>query len=192
MDIPYSFSEDQIAVIDHSVLLAEEMVINHYKFSTNQWARLNYDIKTLANLSPGEIVQGPFAQIVKYAGQRKNTELGSNAYDFYKICIQDHAILSALETSSDLQLLPFSLYIITHELIHIVRFTQFLQHFDASPDEKFQEEKRVHEKTHEILMSVRLPGLHHIFKFYNQWRREFDGLKNIQKNHLRNLTTPNF
>ena len=37
-------------------------------------------------------------------------------------------------------------YIATHELIHIVRFSKFLQNFHASPDEKQAEEKRVHEK----------------------------------------------
>ena len=179
MDTLPKFNSDHFALLSTSVSMAEELVSNHYKFSANQWLRLNYDIKTLTDLRTDEIVYGPFAQIVRYVGQRKNHVLGSSAYDFYKICIQDHRILSAIEDSSDeLQLQPFLLYIITHELVHIVRFNLFLQHFDASPDEKMSEEKRVHKKTHEILEPIRMPGLSKILKFYCQWRTEFDGLKN--------------
>ena len=59
----------------------------------------------------------------------------------------------------NLALLPFSLYIITHELIHIVRFSRFLQNFDASDEEKMMEERRVHQTTHEILLPIRLSGV---------------------------------
>lgn len=172
------FNPEQLAVINTSVSMAEELVCNHYKFSATQWLKLNYDIKTLTDLRPDEIVQGPFAQIVRYTGWRKNHTLGSSMYDFYKICIQDHSILSVISQSPELQLLPFSLYIIIHELVHIVRFSQFMQSFDASRDEKLNEEKRVHEKTHEILVSLRLAGLMEILSFYEQWRLEFDDLKN--------------
>ena len=77
--------------------------------------------------------------------------MGSATYDLYKICLQDDAILVALDQHPELAMLPFALYIITHELIHIVRFSKFLQGFDASAEERLSEEKRVHERTHEIL-----------------------------------------
>jgi len=172
------FDPDHLATISTSVAMAEELVSNHYKFSATQWLRLNYDIKTLTDLQTDEIVHGPFAQIIRYVGQRKNHTLGSSTYDFYKICIQDHRILSVTEHSSKIQLLPFSLYIITHELVHIVRFSQFLQNFNASPDEKLSEETRVHEKTREILQAIHIQGLSEILEFYCQWCTEFDGFKN--------------
>ena len=43
---------------------------------------------------------------------------------------------------ADMQLFPFCLYIVTHELIHIVRFSKFLQRFDASPSEKLSEDEK--------------------------------------------------
>jgi hypothetical protein len=66
---------------------------------------------------------------------------------------------------------------VAHELIHIVRFSRFLQHFDAAPDERLAEEKRVHVKTHEILEACRVPGLGEVLEFYNEWRIPYDGMK---------------
>lgn len=156
--------------------MAEELVSNHYKMSASQWLHRRYDVKTLAELKPAEIVDGPFAQIIRYEGQRKGSQLGSDAYDFYKICLQDHAILSALRDSAGLALMPFGLYIISHELVHIVRFSKFLQNFDASPDEKLAEEHRVHHITHQILAPVRLPGIEAVLAYYDRWRTPLEHL----------------
>ncbi|HPA15218.1 MAG TPA: hypothetical protein PKV75_08100 [Desulfobacterales bacterium] len=171
------FSTTQIRVLNNSVAMAEELTSNFYKMSASQWLRPKYDIRTLDQLRAEEIVHGPFAQIIRYKGQRKNTSLGSLTYDFYKICLQDHSILAALKQSSELKFFPFTLYIVTHELIHIVRFSKFLQNFEASPEEKIEEEIRVHKETHEILRGVRVQGLSDIFSFYNKWNIPFDGIR---------------
>ncbi len=156
--------------------MAEELVSNHYKMSANQWLHRKYDVKTLADLNSDEIVDGPFAQIIRYEGQRKGSELGSEAYDFYKICLQDHCILNTLRGKSELKLLPFALYIISHELVHIVRFSKFLQNFDASSDEKLAEEHRVHKITHQILAPVRLIGIEAVMAFYARWHTPLETL----------------
>ncbi len=175
MNHPETFNTEQVAAVHKTLEMAEDLVSDYYKMSANQWLRPKYDIKTLVDLSPDEIVAGPFAQIIRYKGQRDNTSLGSSTYDFYKICFQEHSILSVLGQSQDLKLFPFSLYIITHELIHIVRFSKFLQQFDASKDEKITEESRVHQLTHSILSTVRVPDLAAVMTFYNKWRKPFDG-----------------
>jgi hypothetical protein len=170
------FNSSQIVIVNHSVAIAEELVSNHYKMSASEWLHPKYDVKTLADLRPEEIAEGPFAQIIRYTGFRKNTSLGSNAYDFYKICLQDHAIISALDTYPKLKLLPFCLYIVSHELIHIVRFSKFLQNFDASAEEKLLEETRVHDYTHLILQPLNLNGLNYVLDFYRKWREPIEGL----------------
>ncbi|MGD9045571.1 MAG: hypothetical protein PVG06_17790 [Desulfobacterales bacterium] len=172
------FSPHQIQVVNKTVSMAEELVSNHYKMSASQWLRPKYDVKTLVDLTPEEIVHGPFAQIVRYEGQRKDTALGSGVFDYYKICLQDHAIHSVLEDSPDMKLFPFCLYIITHELIHIVRFSKFLQNFDASPLEKLNEEKQVHENTHQILRQIQVEGISAVLEFYNKWRQPLEGMRN--------------
>ena len=177
MENLHRFKPDQISIVNNSVAMAEELVSNFYKMSESQWLRRRYDIRTLIDLSADEIVYGPFAQVIRYEGQRKESALGSSAYDFYKICLQDHAILSTMGQSPGLHLAPFSLYIVTHELVHIVRFSKFIQSFDASPEEMLTEETRVHEITREILESVRISGLAGVLKFYYRWHMTFDDLR---------------
>ncbi len=171
------FNRNQIKTVTNSVAMAEELVSNFYKLSATQWLHHRYDVKTLCDLLPDEIVHGPFAQIIRYEGQRKDTSLGSSTFDFYKICLQDYSILSVVKQSPDIKLFPFTLYIVTHELIHIVRFSKFLQNFDASPKEKMIEETRVHKNTHEILKTVRISGLSDVLKFYDKWRNPLDEMR---------------
>jgi len=160
------FNAGQTKIINKSVAMSEELVCNFYKMSVHQWLRHQYDVKTLVDLNQDEIVHGPFAQIVRYQGQRKNTSLGSSTYDFYKICLQDHAIIESLNRSSDLNMLSFVLYIITHELVHIVRFSKFLVNFNASHAEKKAEEVRVHKEAQRILEGQQVPGLKATLDFY--------------------------
>ena len=171
MNTRISFDPDQLATVTSAVGMAEELVSNHYKMTSSQWLKPKYDVRTLSDLEPGEIIEGPFAQIIRYQGQPREASLSSATYDFYKICLQDHAILEALERHPDLRLLPFALYIITHELIHIVRFSKFLQGFDASAEERLIEERRVHERTHAVLSGVSLSGLAAVLQFYANWHQ---------------------
>jgi hypothetical protein len=83
-----------------------------------------------------------------------------------------------LEGTPGIELFPFSLYIITHELIHIVRFSKFLQSFDASSEERMAEEKRVHHRTHDILHLAQIEGLLKVLEFYNDWRVPYEDLRN--------------
>jgi hypothetical protein len=159
------------------VAIAEELVSNYYKMSASQWLGPRYDVATLNELNHEEIIDGPFAQIIRYKGQKKNTSLGSATYDYYKICLQDHTILSTLKMTPEIRLLPFALYIVTHELIHIVRFSKFLQSFEASDQERMAEEKRVHGRTHEILKPVQLKGLSRVLEFYNDWHVPYEDLR---------------
>jgi hypothetical protein len=174
-----TFNGDELIIVNNAVSMAEELVSNHYKMSASQWLHPKYDVKTLADLSDDEIVVGPFAQIIRYEGKLKGGTLGSSAYDFYKICVQDHAILNILAERPDIVLYPFALYVVAHELVHIVRFSRFLQNFKASDAEKLSEERRVHGITHEILEPVKTDGLTSVLDFYGTWRTPIDGLKSI-------------
>ena len=174
-----TFKKNELTIVNNSVAMAEELVSNHYKMSASQWLRRRFDVETLSGLTEDEIVDGPFAQIIRYEGKLQGGVLGSSAYDFYKICIQDHAILNILSMHPEIELSPFALYVVTHELVHIVRFSRFLQNFKASDIEKFDEERRVHGITHDILNPVKTHGLDIVLDFYSTWRTPFDGLKSI-------------
>jgi hypothetical protein len=173
------FGKEELAVVNEAVALAEELTSNAYKMSFAEWRRRRYDIKTLADLSPEEIVHGPFAQIIRYVGVKAETLLGSSKYDFYKICLQDHRILPTVNELPDLHLFPFALYIVSHELIHVIRFTKFLQAFEASPEEKVEEEARVHEETRAILEPASIDGMQAVLEFYRAWQGPLEDVKDV-------------
>jgi hypothetical protein len=177
------FEKDELSVVNEAVAIGEEMTSNVYKMSPSEWGRQRYDIKTLADLTPDEIIDGPFAQIIRYVGRKSETSLSSSEYDFYKICLQDHTILYALEKTHELQLSAFVLYVVTHELIHVIRFTKFLQAFDASAKEKIIEEARVHEKTQAILRPAKISGMGAVFDFYRAWQGPLDDLRDVSRDN---------
>lgn len=177
MDTSRTFTTGEIEVVNEAVGLAEEVVSNAFKMSASQWLRRRYDVKTRSQLDGAEVVAGPFAQVIRYQGRRRDTSLGSEVYDFYKICLQDHAILDTLDRLPDLELLPFTLYIVVHELVHIVRFSQFLQNFEASSEEMMAEEARVHRLTREIIAPLPVTGIEAVLAFFARWHQPIDGLR---------------
>jgi len=92
--------------------------------------------------------------------------LQSTWFDFYRVCLQDHNILKTLEGSPDLALFPLLLYIVTHELVHVIRFSQFLALFEAAEAEKALEETRVHQLTQKILAPLNLLDLPPVIRYY--------------------------
>ncbi len=166
------FNTKELEAVDNAVCLAEELVSNYYKMSSTQWLRSRYDVKTAKVLRPEERVQGPFAQVVGYEGRAKDVSLSSSTFDYYTICLQDKAILDAVETKPGLELFPFLVYVVSHELVHIVRFARFQQIYKvpSSKEEAMDEERRVHDLTWKILKPVCVPGLDKVLAYYVKWR----------------------
>ena len=94
--------------------------------------------------------------------------------DFYRICLQDHNIIKALKREPLLELLPLLIYVVTHELVHLVRFYKFDQFFDADQEQRDAEEYRVHKLTYEMLKNIRVPSMATIFEYYASHREIID------------------
>ncbi|MCF8110357.1 MAG: hypothetical protein K9J85_02605 [Desulfobacteraceae bacterium] len=165
------FSPGQIKVVSRAVAAAEDLVSDYYKLSATQMRQLNYDIKTAADLGAHETVIEHFAQIVRYSARKPDSLLSTGVEDFYKICLQDHSILSEVRRHPEIELYPFLLYIICHELIHVVRFRRFQQRFSVPDEQRRAEEIRVHGITHEILAPRQIAGMQPVFEFYENWRK---------------------
>lgn len=161
------FQGPEKPIIQEAVRIAEESTSDFFKLSDNQWRRSRYDILTLEGLWDAEISPHALAQLAKYTCCLPGRELKSAHYDMYRICLQDHNILSTLDKQTKLALLPLLIYIITHELVHIIRFSHFQHLFDATVEEKEQEEKRVHSLTREILQPFKCPDLEEIAFYYH-------------------------
>ncbi|SFN03704.1 hypothetical protein [Thermodesulforhabdus norvegica] len=154
-------------MLELAVEISEDVVGDRFKISTAQWKRYRYDIKSLRDLSPEEITDLAYAQILRYAQPPSLRTRVREWGEYYKICIQDHVILRTIQSEPELELFPFLIYVVTHELIHVVRFARFLQSFYASEQERIQEESRVHEITHELLCKLPVRGIEKVLHFFH-------------------------
>jgi hypothetical protein len=164
------FNQENMLTVGEALDIAEDRTGDYFKFSTAQWRRHRYDVKTLAELTDGEVVPNVFALLKKRSKTKEGVEAGSRYRDFYFICLQDHRILGALSRDRDLGLLPLLVYVFTHELVHIVRFCNFSQRFEVSNKDREKEECHVHTMTYEILKELSLPRLDYILNSYQTHR----------------------
>jgi hypothetical protein len=163
------FNAENMAIVDHAVAVAEDVISNHYQLTFSSWGKYRYDIRTLRNLNSAEIVSEAFAQIIRLG--RPDWPSGMRVGDLYRICLQDQNILRALRRDPSLQLLPLLTYVVTHELIHVVRFYKFHQFFLANDEERETEESRVHQLTYTLLRPVGIKDMPVIFEFYENHRQ---------------------
>lgn len=165
-----SFKDSDLLAVREALDIAEDVTINFHKFSEEQWKRHCYDVKTQSSLRKHEIIHDAFALLNKGTAPVSDFESKTKKRDFYFICLQDHRILKALARDKELVLLPLLVYVLTHELVHIVRFSNFLQRFDVSKKQKDREETIVHDTTHKILACLSLPKLDYVLDSYQDHR----------------------
>jgi hypothetical protein len=164
------FKEEEILTVSEALDIAEDQTGDYFKFSSAQWRRHRYDVKTLSQLTSHEVVPDVFALLKKRTKRKDGFDPRSQHRDFYFICLQDHRILKAVKRDRDLGLLPLLVYVFTHELVHIVRFCNFSQRFEVSTKDREKEERIVHATTYEILKELALPRLDYILDSYETHR----------------------
>jgi len=76
-----------------------------------------YDIKTIDELDVQERLEGVFAQLMQVESPK------SSIRHYYRICLQDDTIIDFLGANRDIDTLTFMIYILTHELLHMHRFS---------------------------------------------------------------------
>ncbi len=167
-----SFKPCELETVSDALEIAEDATGNFFKFSFGQWKRHQYDVKTLSSLRRDEISTHAFALLNKNLGLLTGFESKTRRYDFYDICLQDHRILKALKRDKELGLLSLLVYIFTHELVHIVRFCNFLKRYEICGKERETEEKIVHATTYEILKDLSMSKLDYILDSYRNHRDE--------------------
>lgn len=175
MGVQY-FNKNQLSILGEAVDIAEDMTSNYYRLSLSQWKRHPFDVKTLSSLFGEDIKDNVFALLKKYiAADNREVELQHKKREFYIICLQDHQILKALLRDKDLKLLPLLTYILTHELVHIVRMCNFQVRFDTQEEHsRLKEERIVHQTTFEILKELSLPNLTYILGSYRPYNMNVD------------------
>jgi len=149
------FNSLQISLAKGAFSHAEKLAGTYFRLSPEEMKAHKYEVKTLAYLKDHEINDRVFAHLCKYGYQK-----GKINFQFFRICLQDHRILDAVERAdSFIRLVPLMSYIATHELVHIIRFNSGETDFDAPLEEKIKEEEKVHYITRNILKMIADPDL---------------------------------
>jgi hypothetical protein len=133
---------------------AEAITRKYFRLSPETLQPRRYDVKTLAELHKHEVSDSAFAHLCRYFIQGNGGAGEPREFPHYRVCLQDHRILDAVDRGgSFIKLEPLMLYIAVHELTHVVRFSSGHSDFDAPEAEKDQEERKVNTFTQNILSS---------------------------------------
>ncbi|MBI3091979.1 MAG: hypothetical protein HYY96_15075 [Candidatus Tectomicrobia bacterium] len=164
---PQHFSNEQLGLIASLTDVAEEAIAGHYKIGMKEWRHCRYDIRTQRDEAQPPQATEAFAEVSRYECVALPDSRQARRFDLYRIRIYDAAILHALHNRQALhEFEPLLLYILTHELVHVVRFGRMNQAFWVSPKERQAEEARVHKVTHDILRALAFQRLPSILNHY--------------------------
>jgi hypothetical protein len=159
-----TFTGPDRTTISKAAALAERLIQQYFNFGEDQWQRNPYGIFTCREAGMGLYQPDVFAQVIRYRsrGEVDNQPQQSR----YGIVLQDPNILLALLRSKSHDLWTLGLFILTHELTHIIRFTRYDVDFFAGPSSRDKEEKLVQGVTKEILKGV--TNTNHILSLYEK------------------------
>ena len=164
------FAPGEIRLIDKALEISEDVTCNHYHISTVNWKKYGFEVSNLVQLQEEEITPYGLAQIARYVQPFPDRIPMYNSRDYYRICLQDHNILKVIDRKEGIELFPLMIYILTHELVHVIRFRKFMQRFDVSLQEKDIEEGKVHQTTYQILKPLKGLQLTTVFQSYGDHR----------------------
>lgn len=163
------FNDQQRSWVGEVLETAEPLVGDCFGIKDGDLERFPYDLQTLANLQRPEKTRRALAQVCKYEYRKEAQALDLRNKEFYRICLQDDRILNTAQRELSSMLKPLLLYVVTHELIHVIRFILEPRRFYLNPKEKGMEERYVHRMTYEILKSFRDPDIGPLLERYRPW-----------------------
>jgi hypothetical protein len=128
---------------------AEEHTLSYYCIPPHRWQQLKYDLVTRQDREWEPLPDAALARVQRLHHVRP---LRDSAYDFFRIQLNDPGILNAVQRESlGPDLYPFLLYILTHEMVHLVRLSTILPDEREVRLEMDEEETRVQKVAYRIL-----------------------------------------
>lgn len=150
------FTGSDLAILGKAASVAELLTQKYFDFGEDQWKRNPYAVFTRKYVTKHLYEDSAFASVIRYGGKPGRVKIEPSAHN-YGIVLQDPVILLELLKSSEHNLWTMGLFVLTHELIHIVRFRDFGADFFACAHDRDKEERLVHGITREMLS-----GLNHM------------------------------
>ncbi len=149
------FTVYDLNTIGRAAVLAQELAGDFFGLPRDEWIRNPYGVLTRKQIDPALYEADVFAQVVQYKHlDTSSVQTSRRPKKDFGIILQDPHILRALLRSGPHDLWPLALYIMTHELIHIVRFRRRQAQFFSTVAERDKEERLVHGMTRDILAGI--------------------------------------
>ena len=152
------FTAEQRSQVRAAERRAAELVTRFYALAPREWRAMEYEVRTLDELLPTEVIDSALAQVLCYGVRREIDNRIIDERDLYRICLQDHRILRHGRDMA-VPLGALLLYVLTHELVHVVRFGQRMQALDLPADVRPREEASVDRTARLILRASDEPGV---------------------------------
>lgn len=147
------FTRSDLAILGKAASVAELLTTQYFNLKEDEWKRHPYAVFTRKHVTSNLHEDAAFASVIRFGG-RTDRDHSQASGDNYGIVLQDPNILLALFRSWEHDLWSLGLFVLTHELIHIVRFRKFGADFFASADDHDKEESLVHGITREMLSGM--------------------------------------
>ncbi|MBM4327508.1 MAG: hypothetical protein FJ118_10135 [Deltaproteobacteria bacterium] len=149
------FTTTDLATIFRAASVAENLTGAFFDLANDEWTRNPYGVFTRKEVDSTLYREDAFAQVVLCSARRPAAGKVPLEEGF-AIVLQDPTILRALLRAGSPDLWTLILFVLTHELVHIVRFRKFRIDCLAphSETEREKEEQLVHSLTRKILAGV--------------------------------------
>lgn len=143
------FSRNQRELAISALGEAEEHTSRYYCIPPHQWQELRYDLLTRQDFEWEPLPESILARVQK---MKKVSPRLRQPTDFYRIQLNDPGILlAAARENLGNSLYHFLVYILTHEMVHMVRLHKIIGEESEEPACTDSEEHRVQEVSRRIL-----------------------------------------
>ena len=154
------FSPEQRNLVVHAANEAEERTARYYCIPPFRWNQLSYDLLTREDTGWEPLPEPVLArvQLLQKIGPEPH-----KPFDFYRIQLNDPSILTvATREKLEGNLYHFLVFILTHEMVHMVRLSSILEPDKAIPQILETEEQRVQRISRQILSGGNFQAFHPI------------------------------
>jgi hypothetical protein len=164
---PVHFSSEQRNLAVDALGEAEERTAAFYCIPPYRWQQLNYDLLTRQDQEweplPDVVLAG-VRRLQGISARRRKT------FDFYRIQLNDPSILLAAERENLADgMYDFLLYILTHELVHLVRLSTIHRNADDLQALREPEEHQVQKISRQIFSDGRFSRFLPVLNRFSIW-----------------------
>ncbi len=143
------FSREQRNQVVRAIDEAEERTARYYCIPPFRWQQLPYDLLTRQDLEWKPLPEPILAQVQRI---QRIVPKPRPAFEFFRIQLNDPSILDAAHRERlGGDIYHFLVYILTHEMVHVVRLSSILENENDAALTSESEENRVQKISRQIL-----------------------------------------